>query len=173
MKASRRLYALAMGALSIAFFGCQTQKFESTTNEITAQKLAINTFIDKSEYDVIGTAVGTSEFILPYETSSQTYPGDSGKYGYVYDSEEAFVGDKIYVGTGRKQRASNPYEAGNLTIARLNAQYDLIQSAYDMGGDTIIEPTYSIETKAEGSGSSRKVQYKVTVRAKVIQLKIK
>ncbi len=150
MKASRKLYALAMGALSIAFFGCQTQKFESTTNEITAQKLAINTFIDKSEY-----------------------PGDSGKYGYVYDSEEAFVGDKIYVGTGRKQRASNPYEAGNLTIARLNAQYDLIQSAYDMGGDTIIEPTYSIETKAEGSGSSRKVQYKVTVRAKVIQLKIK
>ena len=173
MKLSKKLYALAFGTLSLALFGCQTQKFESITNEITAQKLAINTFIDKSEYSIIGTTTGTSEFILPYETSLQTFPGDSGKYGYIYESEESFVGDKIYVGTGKRAKLVPQYEAGNLTIAKLNAQYELIQAAYDMGGDTIIEPTYSIETKSEGLGSNRKVQYKVTVRAKVIKLEIK
>mgnify|MGYP006916328590 CR=1 FL=1 len=42
-----------------------------------------------------------------------------------------------------------------------------------MGGDSIFEPVYSVESITDIDSQTEKRQYKVTVRAKVIQLKNK
>ena len=106
----------------------------------------------------------------------RAYLGDSEKYGYISGREDAFIGDKVYVGTGKKLLGKAEAEA--LRRARLNANYALIQKAYEMGGDEILEPIYTVKMHAADGLNTKKgykygtVKYKVTVRAKVIQLKL-
>ena len=113
----------------------------------------------------------------------RAYLGDSEKYGYISGREDAFIGDKVYVGTGKKllgtgKKLLGKAEAEALRRARLNANYALIQKAYEMGGDEILEPIYTVKMHAADGLNTKKgykystVKYKVTVRAKVIQLKL-
>lgn len=165
---------LCFGAL-LFLAGCQTVSVDSETNDIQAERIALNTYFDKDEYTVIGTAKAESEFVY-WSEADKKYIGDSEKYGYILEREEFFVGNNVYVGTGKK--ASSKAEEQALHIARLNANYKLIEEAYAMGGDEIFEPVYTVEMQARDGYISDEgykngvVKYKVTVRAKVIQLKL-
>ena len=170
----KRLVAAAVCAVAlVALSGCQTVNYE--TDEIQAERVVLNTYLDKDEYTVIGTAEGESDFVY-WSRIDRAYLGDSEKYGYISGREDAFIGDKVYVGTGKKLLDKTEAEA--LRRARLNANYALIQKAYEMGGDEILEPIYTVEMHAADGLNTKKgykygtVKYKVTVRAKVIQLKL-
>ncbi len=169
----------ALIVLGTSFVACKSVHRETITNEIMSEKMVLNTFLDRSDYTIIGTATGTSEFVY-YDSEKREYAGDSGKYGYIFEPADNFVGQadngsKMYVGTGKKPVARN--EAQALYRARLNANYLMIEDAYKMGGDSVFEPIYSVETIADDAEETPfgfrggKVQYKVTVRAKVIQIK--
>ncbi len=96
---------------------------------------------------------------------AKVFEGDTGCYGYIYEPTSFSIGDGIFVGTGKRISANKENEA--LTRAKLNANYLLIEEAYKIGADSILEPVYTVETIT----SRNKVQYKVCVRAKAIQIK--
>ncbi|MBQ9281473.1 MAG: hypothetical protein IJ207_04660 [Treponema sp.] len=160
----------------IVISGCTTVTRTTSTNAIKSEQFVLNTFLDRDDYSVIGTATGVSEFVY-WDSDKREYTGDSGKYGYISEPEERFVGQadngtRMYVGVGKKNVENS--ETGAFYLAKLNANYMMIEEAYKLGGDSIFDPIYSVETISEATGSTvNKVQYKVTVRAKVIQLKVK
>lgn len=171
------VYSAVMGlALLFGFTSCQTVNRDAFSNEIQSEKLVLNTYLDKSEYTVIGTAKGESDFVW-WNDISKKFSGDSEKYGYISQREDSFIGENVYVGTGKKAADTESTEA--FQRAKLNANYALIEEAYKMGGDEILEPIYTVEMHAVGTQETQKgykggrVQYKVTARAKVIQLKLK
>ena len=176
MKISSLFSAFIGTSLLFGLMSCQTVDRNAITNEIQSEKLVVNTYLDKDEYTVIGTAKGESEFVY-WNNSSKKFVGDSEKYGYISEREDSFIGDKVYVGTGKKPLSEEEAEA--LHRARLNANYALIEEAYKMGGDEILSPIYTMEMQARDVYETKKgykygvVKYKVTVRAKVIQLKLK
>lgn len=176
MKLSSVFSAFFGASVLFGFVGCQTVDRNAFTNEIQSEKLVVNTYLDKDEYTVIGTAKGESDFVY-WDKSSKSFIGDSEKYGYISEREDSFIGDKVYVGTGKKSLSEEEAEA--LHRARLNANYALIEEAYKIGGDEILEPIYTMEMQARDVYETEKgfkggvVKYKVTVRAKVIQLKLK
>ena len=94
------------------------------------------------------------------------------KYGYIYEPTTVNVGDKVFVGTGKKLLGANN-EAEALKRAKLNANYEMIQNAYSQGGDYIIEPIYTVEMISDEKTSNGAEKYKVTVKAKVIRLNTK
>lgn len=55
--------------------------------------------------------------------------------------------------------------------AKLNANYQLIQNAYALGGDSIFDPIYTVESIVDITDTHNIRKYKVTVRAMVIKLK--
>lgn len=160
----------------IAFSACTTVTRTTTANAIKSEQFVLNTFLDRDDYSVVGTATGISEFVY-WDSEKREYIGDSGKYGYISEPKEPFLGQadngtKMFVGVGKKSVENS--ETGAFLLAKLNANYNMIEEAYKLGGDSIFEPIYSVETISESTGSTvNKVQYKVTVRAKVIQLKMK
>ena len=162
------IFAVAI-ALVFMLTSCTSIRQESLTNEIKSEKIALNTYFDKNEYSIIGTANGESEFVW-YNSSSSKYEGDSGKYGYVYEPTAVNVGEGLFVGTGKKL-LGNAQEEEILRRAKLNANYELIQDAYTKGGDFILEPVYTVETKSDSNENAGAKKIKVTVRAKIIQLK--
>ena len=97
--------------------------------------------------------------------------GDSEKYGYISQPTTVYVGDGYIVGTG-KVTAQNLTDEEIVRIARLNANYILIEKAYAMGGDTILEPIYSVVIENSSASGTEVRKAKVKVRAKVIQLKL-
>lgn len=169
----KKLCAFVALAAVVLLAGCQSANI--VEDEIQAEKLVLNTYLDKDEYTVIGTAKGESEFVY-WSAADRKYLGDSEKYGYISQREDFFIGDKIYVGTGKMTAAKA--EEGALLRAKLNANYKLIEEAYKMGGDEIFEPVYIVETEVINGLGTKKgykngtVKYKVTARAKVIQLKL-
>ena len=63
-----------------------------------------------------------------------------------------------------------------LEIAKLTANYNLIQNVYKMGGDSILEPIYIVHKAVETEknflfGKTVTTKYKVYVRAEVVKLK--
>lgn len=164
---------LALSAFSaLLFVSCNSVKnIETYTNEIKSDKIAINTYFDKNEYDIIGTAEGKSEFVW-WDSSKSEFAGDSGKYGYISEPTVLNVGDKVVLGTGKKT-ISNISDEEIIRRARLNANYILIENSYSMGGDSILEPIYSVEVETSNETGSDVRKARVTVRAKVVQLKTK
>lgn len=171
--------ALGMLILSgIALSSCSTITKVSSTNEIKSEQMVLNTYLDRDDYTIIGTASGTSEFVS-YDAVKGEWIGDSGKYGYIYEPAEPFIGQAEngsgkFVGVGKKLVGSSDPEA--LKRAKLNANYNLIEEAYKLGGDSIFEPIYTVEKQSEENKSGsyvKSVSYKVSVRAKVIQIKTK
>ena len=170
---------LAVIASGLLAASCTTVRMQTTTNEIKSEKMVLNTFLDRDDWSVIGTATGESDFVY-WSDDDDEYKGDSGKYGYIYEPAEPFIGQadngqKMYVGVGKKLVANPESEA--LRRAKLNAIYALIEEAYKLGGDSIFEPVYTVETDGERTTSpfgtaDGKTKYKVTVRAKVIQIKL-
>ena len=168
MKIFKSLLLLAfVGAL---FSSCTSIKIheETISNEIKSEKLALNTYFDKDEYTILGTVTGESDFVW-YNPVTSTYKGDSGKYGYIYEPSEVNIGEKVFVGTGKRLKAAESDPA--LQKAKLNANYQLIENAYALGGDSIFDPIYTVESIVDINDASNIRQYKVTVRAKVIKLK--
>lgn len=176
MKVLKKLVIGTALVLSATLTACTSvQNLSSTTNEIKSEQMVLNTYMDRSDYSVIGTASGSSEFVY-LDSHSGKYVGDSGKYGYINEPSETFIGQtengsKMFIGVGKKDKLISTDEA--LKRATLNANYSLIENAYEMGGDSIFEPVYTVEKEEENSSSSSTVKYRVSVRAKVIQLKIK
>ena len=157
-------------ALAMAFTSCKSIHQSAIRNEIKAEKMVFNTLLDRSDYQIIGTAIGESDFVGDYDDALEAYVGDTGQYGYIYESEDSFIGQsdngtKMYVGTGKTPAYTSDTAA--LRIAKLNANYKLIEDAYKQGGDSIFEPTYTFQTKRDND----KFQYKVSVRAKIIKIK--
>lgn len=165
----KKLITAAALALAIVLTSCTSIRQESLTNEIKSEKIALNTYFDKNEYSIIGTVNGESDFVW-YNSRDTKYEGDSGKYGYIYEPTAVNVGEGLFVGTGKKL-IGNVAEEEVLRRAKLNANYELIQAAYAKGGDYILEPVYTVETKSDSSEDDGVKKVKVTVRAKVIQLK--
>ena len=163
----KNLFVLFAPFTLAALFASCTSILPYSTNEIKAEHFVMDTYLNRDDYVIIGTATGTSDFVGPRDGGDKyVHKGDSCKYGYIFEPSEPFVGEGVYVGTGRK----NVYyddEDEALTYARLNANYELIESAFEMGGDSIVDPIYTVQTKVE---SGDEVFYKVTVRAKVIQI---
>lgn len=159
--------AVTMG---LALVSCNSVPPYSTwTNEIKAERFVIDTYLDRNDWDIIGTASGESAFVGPASGEQGRHDGDTGKYGYIYEPAEAFFGQsedgkRVYVGTGKQ--LSSVTEDESLHLARLNANYALIEAAYELGGDSVFDPIYTVQTRVnEGI-----VSYKVTVRAKVIKI---
>lgn len=168
MKIAKSILLLAL--VSAIFSSCKSIKIheETVSNEIKSEKLALNTYFDKDEYTILGTVTGESDFVW-YNSIISTYEGDSGKYGYIYEPTEVNIGDKVFVGTGKKLKAAESDPA--LQRAKLNANYQLIQNAYALGGDSIFDPIYTVESIVDITDTSNVRKYKVSVRAKVIKLK--
>ena len=169
------LKSIVLLALVAAFFmSCTSNRnsasYTNYTNEIKSDSVAINTYFDKDDYSVIGPAEGESEFVW-YNNSTNKYEGDSGKYGYISQPTTVYVGDGYIVGAG-KVTAQNLSDEEIVLRARLNANYILIEKAYAMGGDTILEPIYSVVIENANSSGAEVRKAKVKVRAKVIQLKL-
>ena len=165
------LVTLAVSAGALLASCTSATHLENFSNEIKSEKLTLNTYYDKDDYTVLGTATGTSAFVW-WNVETKEFIGDSGKYGYIYEPKELHLGEGIFVGTGKKASTWND-EQEALSRARLNANYQLIEEAYAMGGDSIFEPVYSVESITDIDSQTETRQYKVTVRAKVIQLKNK
>lgn len=161
---------LLVTIIAALFTSCKSLRIheETISNEIKSEKLALNTYFDKDEYTIIGTVTGESDFVW-YNSLKSTYDGDSGKYGYIYEPSEVNIGDKVFVGTGKKLKSAESNPA--FQRAKLNANYQLIENAYAMGGDSIFDPIYTVESITDITDSSNVQKYKVTVRAKVIKLK--
>lgn len=166
------LKSLALLAVVAAFFtSCNSLKeISNYSNEIHSEKLGINTYFDKGEYSIIGTAEGESDFVW-WNSSEEEYTGDSGKYGYISEPTTINVGDKVIVGTGKKTVTT--YEEEIVRRARLNANYQMIENAYEMGGDYILDPIYTVEIDTSNATGTEIRKARVKVRAKVIQLKTK
>lgn len=165
------LFTIAIISATVFLSSCTTLRTQYTTNEISSEKIALNTYFDKNEYSIIGTAYGESDFVY-YDTSLALYKGDSMKYGYIYEPTAVNVGDKVFVGTGKKLLGANS-ETETLRRAKLNANYALIQDAYSQGGDFILEPIYTVEMISDEKTNNGAETYKVTVKAKVIRLNTK
>ncbi len=161
---------LLLSLVAALFTSCNSVRIheETISNEIKSEKLALNTYFDKDEYTIIGTVTGASDFVW-YNQLSSTYKGDSGKYGYIYEPSEVNIGEKIFVGTGKRLKEAEADPA--LQRAKLNANYQLIENAYALGGDSIFDPIYTVESIVDINDANNVRQYKVTVRAKVIKLK--
>jgi len=166
------LKTMVLLAVSAAIFlSCSSAKdYTSYTNEIKSDSIAINTYFDRDDYSVIGTAEGESDYIW-YNAFENEYVGDSEKYGYISQPTTVYVGDGYIVGTG-KVTAQNLTDEEIVRRARLNANYILIEKAYAMGGDTILEPIYSVVIENSSASGTEVRKAKVKVRAKVIQLKL-
>lgn len=168
MKIIKSLFLLTF--VVALFSSCTSIKIheETISNEIKSEKLALNTYFDKNEYTILGTVTGESDFVW-YNPSLSLYKGDSGKYGYIYEPSEVNIGEKVFVGTGKRLKAAETDPA--LQRAKLNANYQLIENAFALGGDSIFDPIYTVESIVDMTDSANIRQYKVTVRAKVIKLK--
>ena len=146
----------------VCLTSCKTIK-GSQMNQISSEDLVINTYFDKDDFMIIGTAEGSSEFVY-FDSTKKEYVGDSHKYGYVNDRVYANVDKDMYVGSGRESKSFyNPSTA--LETAKLNALYNLIVDAKALGGHFIFEPNYTVETQADPRGKG--LMYKVTVTALV------
>ena len=105
----KKIGVLAAAAVVLwSLTGCQT--IDYNTNEIQAEKVVLNTYLDKNEYTVIGTAKGESEFVY-WSRYERKFAGDSEKYGYISTREDSFIGQNIYVGTGKKPLGEEEAEA--------------------------------------------------------------
>ena len=168
MKIVKSFFMVAL--VAALFSSCTSIKIheETISNEIKSEKLALNTYFDKDEYTIIGTVTGESGFVW-YNSIISTYEGDSGKYGYIYEPSEVNIGDKVFIGTGKRLKSAESDPA--LQRAKLNANYQLIENAYALGGDSIFDPIYTVESITDITDASNVRKYKVTVRAKVIKLK--
>ena len=168
MKIVKSILMLALAAAM--FTSCKSIKNheETISNEIKSEKLALNTYFDKDEYTIIGTVTGESDYVW-FNSIISSFEGDSGNYGYIYEPSEVNIGEKIFVGTGKKLKAAEADAA--LQRAKLNANYQLIQNAYAIGGDSIFDPIYTVESIVDITDTHNIRKYKVTVRAMVIKLK--
>lgn len=183
MKKSLMLSTVAVLAASIIATSCVStnQKIDPYTdlsNEINSQNAVINTMFDKNDYRVIGRVTGKSDYIY-WNEDLKEYTGDSHKYGVLNSPDTMHIGKGFAFGSGFR----TSFKATSaLEIAKQNAYYDLIQNAYAMGADSVIEPLITVETtgdcvseldgdKKVASKSYENIKYKVTVRAVAIQLK--
>ena len=159
----RSLFALFLIACIsvVTLVSCgTTADYQGTVTSVTAEQIAINTFIGTDRYSIVGKVTGESEFVY-YNRSNGEYVGDTKQYGYIYDHAKSKVGEGVFVGTGKVLNEEIMPEAQR--IAKLNAQYKLLEEMKELGADTIVIPTYTVET--DNSPIKDEVSYKVTVTA--------
>ena len=97
-------------------------------------------------------------------------------YGTLNQSAEYAIGKGFAAGYGKISTVNGTTP---LEIATANAYYKLIENAYALGADTVLEPTVQIETHTSKivkagllpSKTQTPTSYKVTVRAIAVQLK--
>ena len=169
-KSVTNIFAMA-GALTalVLVTGCVTPSTRNISmNEINSEKMVVNTYFDRDDFVILGTVTGESDYVVVV--------GDSGKYGMIYERSGANLGDKTFIGTGRRIKGRDASEA--VYRAKLNANYVLIENADKIGADAIFDPIYTVEMKAIdstetaiGSFTGGTISAKVTVRAKAIQFK--
>ena len=164
----RSLFALFLIACIsvVTLVSCgTTADYQGTVTSVTAEQIAINTFIGTDRYYIVGKVTGESEFVY-YNRSKGEYVGDTKQYGYIYDHAKSTVGEGVFVGTGKVLNEEIMPEAQR--IAKLNAQYKLLEEMKELGADTIFIPTYTVET--DNSPIKDEVSYKVTVTALAISI---
>ena len=176
MENMKKSFLFMATILVVLFASCKTTKdVVLLQNEIRTDNVVINTCFDKDDYVVLGSVQGESDFVY-YDVDAGEMVGDSFCYGTLNQPAEFAIGDGFAVGYGKNPTLKG---ASALEIAKANAYYDLIQKAYEMGADTILEPTIQVETHTEqftGTGlialkAQKPTSYKVTVRAIAVQLK--
>lgn len=171
--------------VAVLFTGCQsTESFTTYSNELRSDSIVINTMMERSDYKVLGKVTGESDFVY-YDSEVAKFIGDSLKYGKLNTPESITVAKGLAAGVNRYTNM-NKYSPFNvavngasnsninaLEIAKQNALYELIQNAFAMDADSIIEPVYTVETNIEKTNKTIRTSYKVTVRAIAIQLMTK
>ena len=159
------LSIICLAAISAVFSACTTVSLEDTVEtEMKSEKLVINSIFNRNDFVLLDTVSGSSDFVT-YDYVTKKTTGDSFKYGVIAEPENLVVDVNLAVCTGKKPSVlrNNVLEIAN---------YELIMKADELGADTLIEPMYTIEKKAEYVGNSvRKESYKVNVKAKALKLK--
>lgn len=155
------------------FVSCASVKVHTFENEVKSEKLVLNTLFEKDDYILLDTVVASSDFVY-FDNAKMEYVGDSLKYGYISMPENVVIDINQAISIGKKIMDKENVSA--LEIAKKNANYELIQKITEMDADTILEPVYTVETQRIDSVSifkrvAKRCSYKVTVRAKAIQLK--
>ena len=163
------LSIICLAAISVGFSACTTVSLEDTVEtEMKSEKLVINSIFNRNDFVLLDTVSGSSDFVT-YDCVTKKITGDSFKYGVIAEPENLVVDVNLAVCTGKK---AGVLRSNALEIAKQNANYELIMEADELGADTLIEPMYTIEKKAEYVGNSvRKESYKVTVKAKALKVK--
>lgn len=163
---------LGLSALCAFFVSCASVEVHTFENEVKSEKLVLNTLFEKDDYVLLDTVVASSDFVY-FDNAKMEYAGDSLKYGYISMPENVVIDTNQAISIGKKMDKEN---VSALEIAKKNANYELIQKITEMNADTILEPVYTVETQRIDSVSifkrvAKRCSYKVTVRAKAIQLK--
>lgn len=151
---------------------CATFDVATKTTEMKSEKLVINTLFEREDYTILGTVSGESDYVS-FNVVTKAYDGDSLNYGFINEPENVVIDEKMAASIGKK---SSFVKMNALEIAKQNAYYNLIQKANEMGADTVLEPTVLVETKRTATkfgNMTKNISYKVTVKAKAIQIKNK
>lgn len=154
MKKSRLAITLFILVL-MSFFSCNTTRETYMQNGIELFPAVQLEKLSSSDYRVIETLRGTSEITV----SKEEIAGDTGKYGILDDSFA--LSNILNFVTNIKWKLNNPEE-----VARLNANYDLIEKANKIEADAIWMPRTTKEVIVERN----RTVIKVTVVAKAVQI---
>lgn len=173
----KTLFFLATLLVVSLFVSCATttENVVLMQNEIKSENLVINTCFEKDDYEILGSVKGESDFVY-YDFESKKIIGDSMCYGTLNQSAKYAIGKGFAAGYGKISTVNGTTP---LEIATANAYYKLIENAYALGADTVLEPTVQIETHTSKivkagllpSKTQTPTSYKVTVRAIAVQLK--
>ena len=172
----KKIIGFAVLSAVLALSSCSSLKDVVVfSDELKAENLVLNTCFDKNDYVILGSIAGSSDYVY-YDEEKEEVIGDSYKYGTLNFPENVAVGKGYAAGYGKK---SSQWGDSPLQIAKLNAYYELIKKAREIGADTVLEPTVQIEcdtlkdkvSMTFVSNSKKATKYKVTVRAIAVQLK--
>ena len=141
--------------------------------------------IEKDDYKIIGKVTGESNFVY-YDSAKVEFIGDTVCYGKLNTADTVTVSKGLAVGVSSSPmlKGFSPVtstqkisatEIAALEVAKQNAIYDLIQNAFAINADSVVEPIFTVEKHVEEEYNKDKnisqTSYKVTVRAIAIQLK--
>ncbi|MBN2652559.1 MAG: hypothetical protein JXR63_09255 [Spirochaetales bacterium] len=152
MKKSILLFSII---ISLSMFSCKTMAETYMQNGIDLFPTVKLEELSSDDYKILETLRGSAEITY----SKDGISGDTGKYGVLNDSL-GLVNILNYV-TNPKWRLENPE-----TIAKLNANYELIEKANEIQADALWMPRTTKEVIVE----KNRTIIRVTVIAKAVQI---
>ncbi len=146
---------IVAGLTSCATTTVKLAHYSTQQTEIKTTKLSINAEFNREDFDFIGKVTGESDYVY-FDNINGTFVGDSLCYGLIPSSSD------------RNSEGNYLLVTDAFEIAKLNAYYNLIQNAYELGADSVLEPIMSVETAYDNAIT----KYKVSVVSQAIKIKI-